>query len=232
MRPAIAPGTAGGGPRRARGYLEGARAVSALAVAIAAFGVSFGVLARAAGMSAWAAIAMSATTLAGSAQFAAVSVLAAGGGAAVAVAAGALLNARYAAMGVSAAPVLAGPLWSRFLLAQLVVDESWAVAHGPGGSLDRERLIGAGLVLYATHVASTAVGALGVGGIADPAALGLDAAFPALFLALLRPHLGRPRARWVAMLGAVVALALTPVAPPGVPILAAAGAVVAGWRRA
>jgi branched chain amino acid efflux pump len=224
-------GTAGGRRRPANGYLEGARAVSALAVAIAAFGVSFGVLARAAGLSPWAAIAMSASTLAGSAQFAAVSVLAAGGGAAVAIIAGALLNARYVVTGVSAARALAGPIWSRFLLAQLVVDESWAVAHRPDGTIDRERLIGAGLVLYATHVISTAVGALGLGGIANPAALGLDAAFPALFLALLRPHLAGTRARWVAAVGAGLALSLTPLTPPGVPILAAAAAAAAGWRR-
>lgn len=227
----MAQGGGGARPPGKRGYLEGARAVSALAVAIAAFGVSFGVLARAAGMSAWAAIAMSATTLAGSAQFAAVSVLAAGGGAVVAVVAGALLNARYAIMGLSAAPALTGPAWFRLLLAQLVVDESWAVAHRPDGTVERERLIGAGLVLYVTHVASTAIGALGVGGIADPAALGLDAAFPALFLALLRPHLGSPRARAAAVLGAALALTLTPLAPPGVPILAAAGAAAVGWRR-
>jgi 4-azaleucine resistance transporter AzlC len=214
------------------GYRAGARAVSGLAVAIAAFGVSFGVLARSAGMSPWAAVAMSATTLAGSAQFAAVSVLAAGGGALVAVVAGALLNARYAVMGISAASALAGPVWSRLLLAQLVVDESWAVAQVGDGGVDRERLIGAGLVLFASHVTSTAVGAFGVGVLGDPTRMGLDAAFPAMFLALLWPHLGQPRARRVAVLGAAVALAVTPVAPAGVAIVAAGGAAVVGsrWR--
>jgi predicted branched-subunit amino acid permease len=200
-------------------------------VAIAFFGVSFGVLARAAGLSPWEAVVMSATTLAGSAQFAAVSVLAAGGGAVVAVVTGALLNARYAVMGISASPALAGPAWSRFLLAQLVMDESWAVAQRTDGTVDRRRLIGAGLVLLGSHVASTAVGAFGLGGLEDPSALGLDAAFPAMFLVLLRPHLGRPGARAVAAVGAFLALALTPVVPPGVPIVAAAGAVLVGVRR-
>jgi predicted branched-subunit amino acid permease len=205
--------------------------VAPLAVAIAFFGVSFGVLARGAGMGPWAAVVMSATTLAGSAQFAAVSVLGAGGGAAVAVLTGAMLNARYLMMGVSAAPALSGPAGSRFLAAQLVMDESWAIAHGPDGSLDRQRLIGAGVVLLAVHVASTAVGAFGLGGVVDPGALGLDAAFPAMFLVLIRPHLGRPNARVVAAVGALVSLALTPLAPPGVPIVAAAGAVLAGMRH-
>jgi 4-azaleucine resistance transporter AzlC len=229
MEPAGTSGRGGATPKR--GYLEGARAVAALAVAIAAFGVSFGVLARAAGLSPWAAVVMSATTLAGSAQFAAVSVLAAGGGAVVAVITGALLNARYAVMGLSAAAALAGPTWSRLLLAQLVVDESWAVSHRTDGTLDRERLIGAGLVLLGSHVTSTAVGAFGLGGLADPMTLGLDAAFPAMFLVLLRPHLSRPVARWVAALGAVLALSLVPLVPPGVPIVAAAGAAVVGMRR-
>jgi predicted branched-subunit amino acid permease len=212
------------------GYRAGARAVSGLAVAIAAFGVSFGVLARSAGMTPWAAVAMSATTLAGSAQFAAVSVLAAGGGPLVAVIAGALLNARYAVMGITAASALGGPVWSRLLFAQLVVDESWAVAQVGDGTVDRERLIGAGLVLFVTHVTSTAVGAFGVGMLGDPTRMGLDAAFPAMFLALLWPYLAQPPARRVAALGAVVGLAVTPVAPAGVAIVAAGGAAVAGSR--
>jgi 4-azaleucine resistance transporter AzlC len=213
------------------GYLEGARAVSALAVAIGAFGVSFGVLARSAGISPWAAVVMSGTTFGGSAQFAAASVLEAGGTALVAVGAGALLNARYGVMGMSAAPTLRGPAWRRVLLAQLVVDESWAVAHRTDGSLDRDRLIGAALLLYVVHVGATAVGAFGAGAVADPSALGLDAAFPAMFLVLLRPHLARPGARSVAGAGAILAVALTPLLPPGAAILAAASAVVLGLRR-
>ena len=218
-------------PTVRRGYGEGARAVAAMALAIAAFGLSFGVLARSAGLSPWAAVAMSATTFAGSAQFAAISVLAAGGSAVVAVGAGALLNARYAVIGLSAAPALRGPAWLRFLLAQLVVDESWAVAQTSEGVPDRERLIGAAFVLYVSHVGSTAVGAFGLGLLTNPKALGLDAAFPALFLALLRPYLLHRRTLTVAVAGAVLALGLTPVAPPGVPILAAAGAVLIGVSR-
>lgn len=213
------------------GYLAGARAVSSLAVAIAAFGVSFGVLARSAGMSPWAAVVMSGTTFGGSAQFAAVSVLGAGGGALIAVGAGGLLNARYGVMGISAAPALDGPVWRRALLAQLVVDESWAVAHRSDGTLDRDRLIGAALLLYVIHLGATAVGAFGAGGLGDPQALGLDAAFPAMFLVLLRPHLARPGGRWVAGVGAVLALALTPLVPPGVAIMAAAAAVIVGILR-
>lgn len=120
----------------ARRYRDGARAVAPLAVAVLGFGISFGLLARSAGMSWLAPIVMSATTFAGSAQFAAVSILGAGGTVAAAVAAAVLLNLRYAPIGVSVAPWLEEPAWWRFLRAQLVVDESWAVAAEGEGRFD------------------------------------------------------------------------------------------------
>jgi len=217
--------------RPARSYRDGARAVAALAVAVVGFGVSFGLLARSAGMGWLAPISMSATTFAGSAQFAAASILGAGGTVAAAVAAAVLLNARYGPIGVSVAPWLEGPGWSRFLRAQLVVDESWAVAAEGEGRFDPRILVGAGLTLYVSWVAGTAVGAVGGRALGDPAALGLDAAFPALFLALLLPQLRNRRALLVAFLGAAIALALTPIAPAGVPIVAAAAACLIGVRH-
>src|SRR4029453_10908674 len=104
-----------------RGVREGLRQSAPLAVAVLGFGVSFGVLARAAGFGSAAPIVMSATTFAGAAQFAATSVLGAGGSVAAAVAAALLLNARYGPIGLSVAPDLEGSRWSRFLRAQLVV---------------------------------------------------------------------------------------------------------------
>ena len=217
--------------RPARSYRDGARAVAPLAVAVVGFGVSFGLLARSAGMGWLAPIAMSATTFAGSAQFAAVSILGAGGTVAAAVAAAVLLNARYGPIGVSVAPWLGGPAWSRFFRAQLVVDESWAVAAEGDGRFDPRILVGAGLTLYVSWVAGTAVGAVGGRALGDPAALGLDAAFPALFLALLLPQLRNRRALLAAFLGAAIALGITPIAPAGVPIVAAAAACLIGVRR-
>src|SRR4030095_13405030 len=105
-----------------------------------------------------------------------------------------LLNARYGPIGLSVAPVVGGAWWRRLLLGQLVVDESWAIANRGNGSFDLQRLLGAGAVLYLVWVTSTAVGALGASVLADPKALGLDAAFPALFLALLWPQLRERRA--------------------------------------
>jgi 4-azaleucine resistance transporter AzlC len=215
-----------GGP----GYLDGVRAAAPIGIAAFAFGLSFGVLARSAGMGRLAPVVMSLTTFAGSAQFAAASILAAGGGVAAAVAAAVLLNLRYGPMGLSAASTLEGPWWRRALAAQLVVDESWAIAQRDG-RIDRHLLVGAGLLLAVGWVGGTAVGALAGDLVADPASLGLDAAFPALFLALLAGQI-KGRSRWLAAIGgALIALALMPVAGPGVPIIAASLACLVGARR-
>jgi 4-azaleucine resistance transporter AzlC len=214
------------------GMLAGARTALPFCVAVVGFGISFGLLAGSAGIGPLEATIMSGTTFAGSAQFAAAGILAAGGAVASAITAAILLNARYAAIGISVAPVLGGRSPVRFLLAQLVVDESWAIAHLGAGRFDRGRLIGAGLVLYVAWVSSTALGALGADVLGDPETLGLDAAFPALFLGLLWPQLTSRRSVATAVLGAVIALALIPFAPPGVPIIAAAAASLLGmWKR-
>lgn len=218
-------------PSADRRHRDGARAAAPLAVAVAAFGVSFGLLARAEGWG-WAApIVMSATTFAGSSQFAALSVLGDSGTVAAAVTAALLLNARYAPIGVSVAPYMSGSTWSRFLHAQLIVDESWAISAEGHGRYNARMLIGAGLTLYVAWIAGTTVGAFFGDALADPEALGLDAAFPALFLALLVPQVRDRRALAAALLGAAIAVALTPIAPAGVPIIAASAACLLGVRR-
>jgi 4-azaleucine resistance transporter AzlC len=199
--------------------------------AVAAFGISYGVLARAAGMGAVAPIVMSATTFAGSAQFAVASSLDGAGSLLAAIAAGIMLNARYAPMSIAVAPGFTGPRWRRLLSAQLIVDESWALSAREGGRFDIPFLLGAGLVLYPTWVGSSALGVLAGDLIGDPERLGLDAAFPALFLALLVPMVRTNRALLAALLGGAIAFLLLPVAAPGVPIIAGAAACLIGWRR-
>jgi 4-azaleucine resistance transporter AzlC len=210
---------------------DGMRAAAPLAPAALGFGVAFGVLAAEAGFGRVAPVVMSLTAFAGSAQFAAASILDAGGGVAAAVTAAILLNARYLALGVSVASIFRGGVASRAAQAQLVVDESWALASTGPGRFDRRLLLGAGLVLYVFWSAGTAIGSFGAGALGDPDALGLDAAFPALFLALLVAQLRDRRALAAALAGAAVALALLPLTPPGVPIIAAAGVSVLGYRR-
>jgi 4-azaleucine resistance transporter AzlC len=207
----------------------GALTALPLALAVVLFGMSFGVLAASTGgMGALPAVVMSATTFAGSAQFAASSIVAGGGQPIAAIVAALLLNARYVPIGVSVARVLAGGPLRRFVKAQLIVDESWAIAARRDGGFDAERLIGAGIVLWLAWVGGTVIGAVGGDALGDPAALGLDAAFAALFLALLAPQLRTRSAVSAAIGGAVIAVALVPFAPAGVPIIAAAAAALIG----
>jgi len=192
--------------------------------------MSFGVLARAAGMDRLAALVMSATTFAGSAQFAVASILGAGGGLAAAVLAAVMLNLRYAPIGLSTAPVMVGSRWRRLVESQLVVDESWAIAQRDGG-MDRHLLIGAGAALWCSWVGGTVLGLLAGDLIADPERLGLDAAFPALFLALLVPQLGTRTRLAAALVGGALAVALVPLTGPGVPVIAASLACLLGVRQ-
>jgi 4-azaleucine resistance transporter AzlC len=216
---------------RTHSYREGAKRVSPLAPASASFGIAYGVLAVTAGMGVLAPIVMSATTFAGSAQFAAASVLDDGGSVVAAVVAAALLNARYLAISVAIAPAFEGSRLRRFFEAQLIVDESWAVSQVGDGRIDRRMLVGAGLLLYPCWVGGTALGVFGGDVLGDPKRLGLDAAFPALFLALLITLTVSRRGIVAAVAGGVIALALLPIAPAGVPVIAAGAVCLAGLGR-
>jgi 4-azaleucine resistance transporter AzlC len=209
---------------------DGMRAALPLAPSPILFGLSFGVLADTTGFGGTAAVVMSATTFAGAAQFASVSVLDAGGTVAAAILAAVFLNARYVAISVTVASIFPGGRLRRLVESQSIVDESWALA-GRRGRFEWPILVGSGLVFYGLWVCSTAVGTVIGGVLDDPNALGLDAAFAALFLALAVPYLGEPRARQAAALAAVITLVLTPFAPAGVPIIAASAACLLGLRR-
>lgn len=202
-------------------------AAAPVVAAVSVFGVSYGVLARSAGIEVWQAVLMSATVFAGSAQFAVVSVLGGGGAAAGAVLSGALLNARYLATGTAVARSLPGGRLSRFLLAQLVVDESYALAVGAGapGRPDRRMLIWSGAALWIGWVGGSLLGGLLGPVVGEPRALGLDAAFPALFVALLWPMLDRRPAVAAAVAGLATAALVLPFTSPGI---ALAGAAIAG----
>jgi predicted branched-subunit amino acid permease len=205
--------------------------------AVAAFllAVSFGVLAEPL-MGPVAPIVMSAVLFAGSAQFAATAVLAAGGGAVAAIAAGILLNARYGPMGIALAPSLRGGPLRRAAVGQAMIDFSWAAASRGGGRFDPGFMVAVTLPSYPAWVGGTAVGVFAGEAIGDPNALGLDALFPAFFLALLiegelRPTPGERGSRLpllVAAVGSVVALALISWTPAGVPVIAASAAALLG----
>jgi 4-azaleucine resistance transporter AzlC len=211
-------------------YLQGARRAWPLAVAVGGFGLTYGVLAKQAGFDTLATIVFSATTFAGSAQFAAVSILGDGGTAIAAIVAALLLNARYLPIGLSVASSLPGRALARAAQGQVAVDEAWAVSHLGDGRYDGRLLVGAGVTIYAAWVLCSILGVLGGDLLGDPESLGLDAAFPALFLSLLAGQLRERRALVAALAGAAVALAMVPLTPPGVPIVVAAVVCLAGLR--
>jgi predicted branched-subunit amino acid permease len=208
----------------------GVRAGTPYAVAAGLVGISFGVVAEPV-MGAGAAIVFSAIVFAGAAQFASTAVLAAGGGAAAAIIAGTLLNLRYGPMGVALAPSLRGRAIRRAAIGQAMIDASWAMASRGGGRFDPAFMVGATLPSYPVWIAGTAIGALAGDVIGDPRALGLDALVPAFFLCLLVEEVKRPGGTAAAAIGALVALALTPFAPPGIPILAASAGALVGLLR-
>ena len=207
---------------------RGVRVAAPVAVAVFFVGVSFGVVARPL-MGQVAPIVMSMVVFAGSAQFAAVAVLADGGSALAAIAAGILLNARFVPMGIAVASFLPGGKL-RALEGQAVVDASFAIANRGGGRFDRDLLLGATLAQYPAWALGTLVGVLAGDELGDPRALGLDAIFPAFFFILLVDELRARKAATAAALAATVALLLTPIAPPGVPVLAAGLVALLGLR--
>ena len=223
------------GERGSGVYLAGAQAALPFALATFVLGISFGVLARSLGWGTLVPIVFSVIAFSGSAQFAVASVLGSGGGALPAIAAAVLLNARFGPMGVAVAPYLKGGPLRRAMEGQAVVDASWALASRGEGRFDREFLIGATLPQVTAWIGGTIVGVLGGDFIGDPERLGLDVIFPAFFLILLAEELRSAsrsaRAVIVALIAAVLALALVPFAPPGVPVIAACAAALLGLRR-
>jgi 4-azaleucine resistance transporter AzlC len=210
---------------------DGVRLGLPFGIAGAVVAMSFGVVAQDAGFSPTAAIVMSVIMFAGSAQFAAIAILGAGGSAVAAIVAAGLVNSRFLPMGAALGPSLRGGPVRRALEGQATVDASWAISGRGDGSFDRSLLLGSTLSQYVGWVVGTVVGALGGSVLGDPNALGLDAVFPAFFVALLLAELRDRRSRAVAALGAVIALGLVPITPPGVPVLAASLAALAGLTR-
>ncbi len=221
-------------PDEARIRSELHRQALSISLAVAPFGIVFGVACAEAGISPAVALGYSTLVFAGSAQFAAVDVLGDGGTVAAAVTAGVLLNLRSLAFGVAMAPSLTGPVWRRALLSQLMIDESTAVGTArPEPRWRRHGYLVAGLGVFALWNLTTLIGVTAISSSGDLIErTGLDAAAPAAFLALVWPRLSMPTQRTVAVVGALISLALVPVAPAGVPIVAAVlGVTAARWVR-
>lgn len=193
--------------------------------------LSFGVLARQAGFSVMQAVVTSVIVFAGSAQFAMLSVITVGGGISAALTAASLMNTRFLAMGVALAPSLPGGPLKRAAQGQAVVDSSWALANRGDGTFDRWLLFGTTLPQYVTWTLGSVVGAVFGEALGDTHRLGLDAIYPVFFLSLLIAELRDPTSRWAAAGGGLLALALVPISPPGIPILAASTVALIGLVR-
>jgi 4-azaleucine resistance transporter AzlC len=215
-------------PERGRGVLRYVvRNVVSLGAAVTVFAVSFGVLSVSSGFGVGQTCAMSLLAFTGASQFLYVSVLGAGGSVASALAPALLLAMRNAVYALSLGGVLSRGRPLRAVEAQLVIDESTAMAHAQVTADGKRRaFLLTGLTIFVCWNVGTLVGAIAGRGLGDPRRYGLDAMFPAVFLALLAPQLRGRRAAAAAVVGGVIAFAVVPIAPVGVPVLAAAVAVV------
>ncbi|MGW0945096.1 AzlC family ABC transporter permease [Streptomyces sp. NPDC002623] len=210
------------------------RDASLVWVASGVVGLSFGAISVAGGLPVWAPVVMSLVVYAGSAQFSAVGILIAGGGPLAAAATGLLLNTRNAAFSLAVADLLGPGRATRLLGAHLVTDETVAFALAqPDPARRRAAFWISGIGLFAVWNTGVLVGALAGSALGDTAVYGLDAAFPAVLVALVLPALRKDaRLRRPAALGAVLALAATPFVPAGAPVLLAlAGLAVYGYGR-
>lgn len=219
-------------PRGARAAFRlGLRLGAPFGLAGGLLAMSFGVLSHDVGMPAWGAILMSLIVFAGSAQIAALTIIGGGGGLASAIGAAALMNSRFLPMGIAIGPSLPGGPLKRAAQGQPLVDASWALASDGAGGFDRHVMFGSSLIQFAGWQIGTLAGVFGGTLLGDPAALGIDAIYPAFFLALMIAEIRGGRAIGVAALGALIAFVLIPISPAGVPVLVASLASLIGLIR-
>lgn len=207
----------------------------AVAIPVGTYGAAFGAASIAAGFSILQTCLLSLLLFSGASQFAVVGVMGAGGSALSAIATGSLLGFRNGLYGLKMAPILKLRGLKKIIAAQLTIDESTGVAIGQetrGVEASRYGFWATGIGVYVFWNLFTLLGAIGAQAIGDPSAWGLDAAVPAAFLGLVWPRLIDTKTRFVAIAAALLAIALTPIAPAGVPIIATVTiAVIIGWRR-
>jgi len=192
-------------------------------VAVGLSGFAFGVTSTGNGLSVPQTCALSLLVFTGASQFALVGALGAGGGAAAAAAGALFLGVRNSFYGLRLSSILRLPPWVRPFAAQWVIDETSAVAFAqPDRRSARLGFAVTGLSLYLLWNLTTLLGAVGAAALGDPNRWGLDAAGPAVFLALLAPRMRGRVERRTAAIAVVLALAALPLLPAGLPVLVAA----------
>ena len=205
-----------------------------VAIPVGTYGAAFGAAAVAAGFSVLQSCALSLALFSGASQFAVIGVMGAGGSPLSAITTAALLGVRNGLYAMRLSPILSLRGIRKYLSAQVTIDESTAVAlsqESRGSAAMRYGYFATGTGVFVFWNLFTLIGALGASSIGDPSSWGLDAAVPAAFLGLLWPRLTSKRTRIAAILAILVALALTPITSPGLPIIATVMiAVFIGWR--
>jgi predicted branched-subunit amino acid permease len=214
----------------ARRRKEVMRQCLSVGIATGTYGLSFGALSVAAGLSLWQTIALSTLLFSGASQFAVVGIVAVGGSGAAAVATSTLLGVRNGLYGLQLSRLLGVSGLRRLAAAHLTLDESTAVSvTQPEPPAQRLGFWVTGLAVFVMWNLMTIVGAVVGNALGDPRRFGLDAAAPAAFCALLWPRLKSGDARAVAAVAALIAVVVAPHAPAGIPVLVAAlAAIVAG----
>jgi len=201
-----------------------------ISIAVGVYGISFGALSVAAGLSVWQTVALSALMFTGGSQFAFIAVIGGGGTGAAALAAATLLGVRNGIYGMQLKALLRPPGKLIPLMGQLTIDESTATAVAQDDHDERVRgFWTAGVGVYVMWNAFTLLGALAGNAIGDPKLWGLDGAAVAAFLGLLWPRLTARDPIAVAIIAAVATIAMVPLVPPGIPVLVAAAVTAAVW---
>jgi 4-azaleucine resistance transporter AzlC len=196
----------------------------AVGVATGAYGIGFGAVSVASGLSVLQTCALSLLMFTGASQFALAGVVAAGGAPMSGAATALLLGTRNTLYGLRMAPVLKWRGWRRVAAAHVLIDESTAMSVNRGTTEGaRVGFLTTGISVFVLWNLATAVGAIAGEAAGDPRTYGLDAAVGAAFLALLWPRLKDRRNVVVGLLAAAVALSMVPITAPGVPVLAAGG---------
>ena len=194
-----------------------------IAIASGAYAISFGAISTAAGLSLLQTCTLSVLMFTGASQFALVGVLGAGGSVWAGAATAALLGSRNALYGVRLSSLLKVGGRRRLAAAHFVIDETTAMAIARDDpTLSRYAFRATGLALFVLWNLGTLAGALATHAVSNPKVLGLDAAPPAAFLALLAPRLRAREPLAIAIAAAVVAIAVLPFVPAGVPLLVVA----------
>lgn len=207
----------------------------AVAIPVGLYGAAFGAASISAGLNMWQTIALSSLLFSGASQFAIVGVIGSGGSALAAILAAVLLGVRNGFYALRMAPLLEVTGFKRLIAAHITIDEATAVAlaQDPEDSdVVRKGFWFTGLGVFFFWNLFTILGALSASLLEDPSKWGLDSAVPAAFLALLWPQLTTKRLRVISLLALLMALALSPLLPAGLPIISVVViALMAGWRR-